>query len=132
MNERTRRKWYEIDYRWYCPEDTVYRPTEIAAFEHLDLLAGLLCKSGFRVDLLDSEWLVLLKDIELRKKYINANVTPHLIAQHLHGYDAPSIEAVQRQISVIMALRAELSLSALPVMPMKFREFAKRIERKAA
>jgi hypothetical protein len=124
-------KWHEIDWSWYCPEDTVWRPTENAAFEHLGMLADLLRRTANRVEFTDSEWLVLLKDLELRRRNINATITAHDIAQALTGYDALTVEAIQRSISLIMTLREQFGLPALPVMPIQFKRMAKRLEKAA-
>jgi hypothetical protein len=121
------RAWYDVDWSWYIPEDTVYRPTEIAAFNNLAMLADLLKRTNHRTDLTDSEWRVLLKDLELRRKNVNANITAYDIAQHLQGYDALAIEAVQRQITLVMTLRDSMGLPALPVLPIQFKRMAKRV-----
>lgn len=121
------RAWYDVDWSWYIPEDTVYRPTEIAAFNNLAMLADLLKRTNHRTDLTDSEWRVLLKDLELRRKNVNANITAHDIAQHMTGYDALTIEATQRQITLVMTLRDSLGLPALPVLPLQFKRMVKRI-----
>jgi len=126
------RRWYEIDYSWYSYEDLlVYRPTEQAAFEHLDCLARLFRASNQRTDLSEQEWLVLTKDLELRRKNVNANITPVDIALRLSGYTPQQVESTLRQISVVMALREELGLPALPVMPAQFKRIVRRLERVA-
>ena len=121
------RAWFEVDWAWYIPEDTVFRPTEIAAFNNLAMLADLLKRTGHRTDLTDSEWRVLLKDLELRRKNVNANITAYDIAQHMTGYDALTIEAIQRQITLVMTLRDSMGLPALPVLPLQFKRMVKRV-----
>lgn len=125
-------KWYDVDWSWYCPEDTVHRPTEIAAFENIIYEAHLIKTNGLRAIFTDTEWKVLLIDMELRLRYQNATIDPATIAARISGYLPVDIWRIQQSISFVMKVREHLQLPPLPPLPIKFAKIASKLALKHA
>lgn len=124
-------KWFEVDWSWYIPEDTVFRPTEIAAFNNLDFIVGIIKANGTRVLFTDIEWDVLIKDLELRRKKPNATIKPVDIASRLNGFSPKDIDRIQRQIDAVMLLRDYLGLPILPPVPKRLSKVARQLKKVA-
>lgn len=122
-------KWYEIDYSWQLPHDD-YRPTEQTAFSNLQIASEIIRKTQHSVTFSDDEWLIFMKDIELRGRWVNATVTGSMIAAELTGYSAQFVDRALHRISMVMILREYLSLPPMPIVPMVFRRQFKRIQLK--
>ncbi len=119
--------WTQCDWAYYT-RNTVYRPTEDLAFGHLQIAADRYRYTVGSIDFDDADWLVCLKDLELRMRWSNALVSHMDIAKELIGYTASRVSAILNRIDQIISLRDDLNLEPFPPIPLRHKRKAKHIE----
>ena len=119
--------WTHFDWSWYT-RNTVYRPTEDLAFGHLQMAADRYHYTVGSVDFDDADWIVLLKDFELRMRWSNALISHKDIAKELTGYTTSRISAILNRIDQIISLRDDLDLPSIPPIPLRHKRKVKHIK----
>ena len=119
--------WTQCNWSYYT-RNTVYRETEDLAFGHLQMAADRYRYSVGSIDFDDADWVVFLKDYELRFRWSNALVSHIDIARELTGYTASRISAILSRIEQIMKLRDDLDLEPRPPVPLRHKRKVKNIE----
>lgn len=119
--------WTECDWAWYT-RNIVYRPTEDLAFGHLQMAADRYRYTVGSIDFDESDWLVYLKDFELRMRWSNALVSHIDIARELAGYTTYRVSAILNRIDQIISLRDDLNLAPIPPIPLRHKRKVKHIK----
>lgn len=119
--------WARCDWSYYA-RNTVYRQTEDLAFGHLQIAAERVRYTVGSIEFDDADWLVYLKDFELRMRWSNALISHIDIARELSGYTTSRISAILNRIDQIISLRDDLNLEPIPDIPLRHRRKWKHIK----
>lgn len=124
-------QWYTYDWASFVGRESIYRPTEYAAFTSLQKTAYDIRKTSEILDFDEDMWLVYFKDLELHYNATNGRVTANMIAHALH-YKALHVEACLRTIDRVVAARLSLGMTDIPPVPLRHVRKQRAIERLAA
>lgn len=127
MNNNRSPTWTHCDWSYYT-RNTVYRPTEDLAFDRLQIAADRYRYTVGSIDFDDADWLVYLKDFELRMRWSNALVSHMDIAKELIGYTTSRVSAILNRIDQIISLRDDLNLPPIPSIPLRHKRKVKHIK----
>ena len=100
------------------------------AFERIRAAADRFKRTFGSTDFDDAEWLVYLKDFDLRTRWTNAQLSHMDIAKELPpAFTAYRVSAILNRVDEIMLLRDELGYPPVPPVPIRHLREVKRIQR---